>query len=408
MMKETRPGDYYRRMGSAIYGRLRLILPDEGVARRAADELFVRFLTRKPGAPDAASPGGHGNPDRIDTEAEWLWIYRVATNDALQRLADTAIPGGGAPSSMAPPARRALPVMAELRRLDELHANARVLLDLDGLGDEELERVLGALPDRLRKALAGSVARSAEHPSRLRLDAENDGAAVVSHLAACEDCARAVAQSRRRRAEFAQQIGPAEVARMAATIGAARARRTGRARRRRLTQAVVVTASLLAVCALALVVARPRTVPRAEIPYAGVKGASRTQASGIQITVRRDDATQALDPEATLRAGDRLLFRVRIERPRFLELRARQPTAGEVRVFPLDIGQALLVNPGQLLDRDFAVTATSGMVSVTARFADHPFPVDQTPGVDVEVVPVRIPIGPAPSAPSAPPPPSTR
>jgi hypothetical protein len=147
---------------------------------------------------------------------------------------------------------------------------------------------------------------------------------------------------------------------------------------------------LLAVCALALLVARPQTLPRGEVPYAGLKGASRVKASGIQITVRRDETTRALDPETQLRVGDRLLFRVRTERPRFLELRAKQAGSAEVRLFPGDAPQALLVNPGQALDRGFDVTTATGAIGITARFADHPFPVDQPPGPDVEVVPVRI------------------
>lgn len=406
-------GDFYRRLGGVLFARLALLLDDETAARGAADELFARYVTRRSGRADAAAPGREGAE-----ASERRWVYRVATHAALQRLTDDAVPGGGDPKSssrsLRPPARRPLPSMAELRRLDEVHANARVLCDFDGLTVDEVTEVLGTeLPERLRRTLhalelaasgqppqPAQHAQAAGHPSRFALDATPPSQAVVAHLTVCDDCSEHLARRDLRRREFADSIGPPEIEAMTATIAAAT--RVGRRRRKGVRQAVIVTAALLGVCALALVVARPRAPSRTDTPYAGVRGASRTKASGIQIYVRRDDGIHALDPQATVQKGDQLVFRVQVERPRFLELRARRrlaaapagggaPVPEDVRVFPAaPTTTAALVTNGEYLAVELPVAVSAGGITVVGRFADHAFPLDAAAGPEIEVVPIRI------------------
>ena len=421
MPSDPRPGDFYRRMGGALFARLALLLDDEAQAREVARQLFVRFVTRRPRGGDpgvgtgAARPhGAAGSAAAADDDAatagavaEMRWVYRVGTHAGLQRLADDAVPGGGSPADPGhavpppPPGRRALPTMAELRRLDELHANARVLADLDGLSVDEITALLlvdgGQLPDRLRKSLRALdqvAAAPGAHPSRLALDLPRRATPVIEHLAGCAGCARAVARSEAWRRAFADSVGSAEVQSMTAAIAAARG--AARRRRRGARQAVIVTLALVAVCALALLVVRPRAPSRAEAPYSGLRGASRVKASGMQIYVRRDDGIHALDPEATVRPGDRLVFRARVEHPRFLELRARQGTgAPDRQVFPpVPATAAVLVTAGEYLTAELTVAAGKGNIAVVGRFADHAFPLDGPPGPDVEVVPVRIAVAP--------------
>jgi hypothetical protein len=189
------------------------------------------------------------------------------------------------------------------------------------------------------------------------------------------------------------------------TTAIASAMSASRRRRKGTRQAVIVTAGLLGVCALALLVARPRAPSRAETPYAGVRGASRVKASGIQIYVRRDDGIHALDPQATVRKGDRLVFRVRVEHPRFLELRSRRtgpapPASGplvppDTRIFPPPpAASAALVTTGEYLTAELPVAMSAGDIALVGRFADHAFPLDVPPGPEIEVVPVRIEIAP--------------
>ena len=375
-----------------------LILDNDSAAQKSADELFVRYVAYRDKGDLRRDPKAQQTGVGA-ARSEWLWLFRVATHHALGLMDDAAIPGG---DQITVAARRPLPSVGELRRLDELNANARVLVDLDGLGKDEVIEVLGRLPARWEPPRG--VDGEPPHPSRLRLLAESEAPEIVAHTNTCAVCASAQQQSFQWASAFAARIGPEDIARMTATVTAARARPP----KHRARQAVIVTVSLLAVCALALSVARPKTPRKGEAPYAGMKGASLVKASGIQISLRRDDDVKSLGPETPIHTGDRLLFRVRAERPRFLELRVRQEqgkkadsastqerpteTTSDVRIFPVGVEQALLVNPRQAIDRDFLVTATEGTVLVVASFADHPFPVDSPPGPDVEVVPVRIPL----------------
>ena len=46
MSEETQPGDYYRRLGSAIYSRLRFILPDAATARATVESYWQLLASR--------------------------------------------------------------------------------------------------------------------------------------------------------------------------------------------------------------------------------------------------------------------------------------------------------------------------------------------------------------------------
>ena len=179
---------------------------------------------------------------------------------------------------------------------------------------------------------------------------------------------------------------------MAARIRAERARAAG-PRWKKLSW---MAAGFVLVASLALLVARPRAPDRAQVPYAGLKGASRAQVAGIQVSVRRGEEVRALAPETRLRVGDRLHFRVRAERPRYLELRVRGPW-GDVRIFPGAGTHAVAVRPGQALDRDYVVEAVAEPGAKGAQklwiiglFAEAAFPLDRSPGPDTEIVTVRV------------------
>jgi DNA-directed RNA polymerase specialized sigma24 family protein len=383
-------------LGGALFRRASSLLGDEAAAIKAVEELFVRFVV-------------HGQAAELDARARWLWIYRVATNHCLRQLPDDAWPGGnpgaasaapspGSMSTMALPA--GVPELRVLRQLDEATQNIVVLATLDGLTPDEISEVLGLPAKLVRRRLAARVREgnrdqpapevSPAHPSLLALD--RDRSSHAGHLADCGRCRGIVEEADRLTDRFGREIAPVVVARVTAALRTERARRASGPRWKR---ALWLGGGLVLVSALALLVARPRRPDLADVPYAGIKGASRVKASGIQIAVRRDEEVRPLDPGAALRPGDRLHFRVRAERPRYLELRVRG-AGGDTRVFPDSGTEAVLVRPGQSLDRDYVVGVgwpgekPSKSLWIVGLFADHAFALDHPPAPDVEVVPVRV------------------
>jgi hypothetical protein len=356
-------------VGGAIFRRaMRVLDGDQPTAARLAEELFTRFIV-------------HAGGERMDARSRGAWIYRVATVAGLRRLPEGAL------------ARRlGLP---EGERLDETQEVSAMLRRLDGLNAAELTEVLGAV-GAVPASGAPDEAPSG-HPSALALD--RDAEAHAEHLTGCARCRALVTEGQRWAETFARELAPAARERVIAAIRSERARQGRGVRWRRL---LWMTAAAGVVAGLALLVARPRKPERAETPYAEAKGASRAKKSGLQIRLRRGTEVQNLDPFAALRPGDRLHFRVRGERPRYLELRVRGPE-GTVRVFPDGAGTAALVTPGQSLDRDYLVpegaTRPRGDAGVgrapphlwiVALFADRAFALDQSPNPDIEIVPVRV------------------
>jgi RNA polymerase sigma-70 factor, ECF subfamily len=66
--------DLYRRYGFQVERRCRRILGDRDEATDAAQEVFVRLLTREV---------------NVSADMEWMaWLYRVATNVCLNRVRD--------------------------------------------------------------------------------------------------------------------------------------------------------------------------------------------------------------------------------------------------------------------------------------------------------------------------------
>lgn len=348
---------------------MRVLDGDQAAAARLAEDLFVRFIV-------------HAGGERMDARARWAWIYRVATVAGVRRLPEGAL------------ARRL--ALAEGERRDETEEVTIMLRRLDGLNADELAEVLGGTVP-VASGGAAEQGGTAGHPSALALD--RDAAAHAQHLATCARCQLLLAEGQRWTETFAGELAAAARPRVIAAIRAERARQGRGVRWKRLGW---MTAAAAVVAGLALLVARPRKPERAETPYAEAKGASRAKKSGLQIRLRRGEEVQNLDPFAALRRGDRLHFRVRGERPRYLELRVRGPE-GTVRVFPSGAGTAALVTPGQALDRDYLVPETAARLSVdagagreaphlwiVALFADRPFALDQPPNADIEIVPVRV------------------
>lgn len=150
-------------------------------------------------------------------------------------------------------------------------------------------------------------------------------------------------------------------------------------------RALILVAILAAISGLAFLVARPGAAPPAATPYVGARGASRANASGLGISLRRGGDVRPLAPGTPVRAGDVLRFSVRAERPRYLLVRLRDGGAAATTIFPAaDTGEAALVQPGLALPVTPTIAPGAGKVVVTAVFADHPFSLDGARGADTE------------------------
>jgi RNA polymerase sigma-70 factor, ECF subfamily len=386
-------------VGGALFRRAMRLLTNEAAAVRVVEELFVRFVV-------------YGHARKLDERARWGWIYRVVTSHCLRQLDDAQL-GGLVGEHIDRSGRQVFDIRA-LRDLDEATRNILALSALDGLTPDEIAEVLGLSRKVVLRGIARGVADVGTkagpgtpsdagawpvHPSRLALD--RDFNLHSEHTARCALCREISDEGTRLSDWFALKIAPTAGARAAAMVGLELERKASGPRWKRI---LWLSAGLISVASLALLVARPRAPDRALVPYAGLKGASRVKAAGIQITLRRGEEVRALEPGAALRPSDRLHFRVRAERARYLELRIRG-MGDDVRIFPASGTSAALVRPGEALDRDYLVAAPitaaetqrpkstpkSGQgLWIVALFADHPFPLDLPPGPDIEVAPVRV------------------
>lgn len=147
-------------------------------------------------------------------------------------------------------------------------------------------------------------------------------------------------------------------------------------------------AILAAIGGLAFLVARPSAEPPAATPYVGKRGASRANASGLAVSIRRAGEVdgQPLAPGTPVHAGEVLRFRVRAEHPRFLLVRLRDGGAAPETVFPAGAAPAALVQPGEALPVAPVLGPGAGKVVVTAVFADHAFSVDGARAGDTEEI----------------------
>jgi hypothetical protein len=139
---------------------------------------------------------------------------------------------------------------------------------------------------------------------------------------------------------------------------------------------------------LAFLVARPRVPDPATNPYVGARGASRARTAGIAISYERGGVEQPVEPATLLRAGDRLRFVVKGERPRHVELRLRDG-AGPPVIYPAS-GEAPEIAPKQALPAVVTVAPGKGHVVVTALFSDQPRTVGTPPDPETEAITVTL------------------
>jgi hypothetical protein len=243
-------------------------------------------------------------------------------------------------------------------------------------------------------APAPSATIGSPHPSLFAL--EREGTAHAAHLEGCATCRAVLEEAAQTGATFTATIDAATEQRLAQQVTAeVKALNSGIRWKRML----VMSASLVAITVLAFAVARPRDPKPGEMPFRGGT-ASRAKAAGIQITVRRGTDIGAFVPGATSRLGDRLHFRVRADGPRYFGLRVRGPAKQQVRLYPpeADGDQAVLVKPGQALDRDYVIepplAAPGRTLYVEGFFAERPFVLGGQLAPDIELVPVRLDIEP--------------
>jgi len=376
-------GALLRAIGGPLYRRVWRVTRDEARAATAAQALFVRLMV-------------HARANVTDSHARWAWIYRAGTNRGLQLLALDARPGGETPG---PPAERPLPAMATLRAFDEATQNAVVLTALDGLTVDEVADVLGQpisgiarkLDDWRKSQTKASGPGGEPHPSVFALDREP--AAHAAHVAACATCRALVDEAERADEAFARGLDQTLIQRLFDQVAAERQASTAGIRWKRI---LVMAGSLVIITVLAFAVTKPRERKPGELPFRGGT-ASRAKAAGLQITVRRGTDVGAFRPGATSRLGDRLHFRVRADGPRFFGLRVRGPGA-QTRLYPAEGTQAVLVTPGQVLDRDYVIepplAAPGRTLYIEGFFAERAFVLDGKPDPDIELVPVRLDIEP--------------
>ena len=92
-------------------------------------------------------------------------------------------------------------------------------------------------------------------------------------------------------------------------------------------RALLLVAILAVLGGLAFIVGRANTAPPVVTPYVGKRGASRANASGLGVSLRRGAEVRPLAPGTPVRAGDALHFTVRAEGPRYLIVRMRDGAA---------------------------------------------------------------------------------
>ena len=155
-------------------------------------------------------------------------------------------------------------------------------------------------------------------------------------------------------------------------------------------RALVFTGIGALLVGLAFLVARPRVPDPASEPYAGVRGASRAKAAGLEVHFRRGGVEDAVDPRTVLRAGDSLRFVVRGERARHVEVRLRDGDAAPATVFPAGAGETVLVQPRETLPVRPTLAVGGAKVIVTALFSDRARPVGAAADDDTEVVTLAI------------------
>jgi hypothetical protein len=219
---------------------------------------------------------------------------------------------------------------------------------------------------------------SGAHPSDFALD--RGGAEVEAHLAGCAVCVERKANARQIEAEFAADVLPR-------TLGRVRSRLADdRARRRWWTFGG--GGGLAAAAAVALLLVRPASPPTPA--WDGIKGPAPATTPGVAVFIKRGKDVVMLAPGQPLRPGDAVRFVARLDRPRFLELRARDANGRERTLFP-DGPTAAQLRPEQPLPGGFVVDAAPGPERLTVLLGDRAFPVGRTPDGDLQVIHIDLP-----------------
>jgi len=110
----------------------------------------------------------------------------------------------------------------------------------------------------------------------------------------------------------------------------------------------------------------------------------------LSVFVKRGDKVRVLEPGQPLRAGDAVRFVARLDRPRFVELRARDTAGRERTLFP-EGPTAVQLRPGEPLPGGFVVDAAPGPERLTVLLSDRPFTVGRTPSDDTDVIRIELP-----------------
>ncbi len=219
---------------------------------------------------------------------------------------------------------------------------------------------------------------TATHPSDYALD--RGGPEIDAHLAACAACQERRTAAAKVDTHFEHDVLPRTLGRVRAKLHEASPRRH---------RWWLIGFSAAAVAAALLIVARPR--PRPDAAWDGIKGSvPGANATALSVFVKRGDKVRVLEPGQPLRAGDAVRFVARLDRPRFVELRARDAAGRERTLFP-EGPTAVQLRPGEPLPGGFVVDAAPGPERLTVLLSDRPFSVGRAPSGDTDVVRIELP-----------------
>jgi hypothetical protein len=217
---------------------------------------------------------------------------------------------------------------------------------------------------------------TATHPSDYALD--RGGAEIDAHVAACAACQERRAVAARVDAQFQRDVLPRTLGRVRAKLHDASPRRQ---------RWWLIGLSATAVAAALLIIARPRP----DAAWDGMKGSvASANATALSVFVKRGDKVRVLEPGQALRAGDAVRFVARLDRPRFVELRARDAAGRERTLFP-EGPTAVQLRPGEPLPGGFVVDAAPGPERLTVILSDRPFSVGRALSEGTDVIRIELP-----------------
>src|SRR5262245_23554034 len=222
--------------------------------------------------------------------------------------------------------------------------------------------------------------RMTVHPSDYALD--RGGPEIEGHVAACAACQERRAAAARLDERFARGVLPRTPRRVRPGVHEASSPRR---------RWWLIGGSFGAVAAAAALILVVRAQHPAEPAWDGVRGAHvQGDPRPLSVYVKRGDKVRVLELGQPLRAGDAVRFVARLDRPRFVELRARDAEGREHTLFP-EGPTAVQLRPGEALPGGFVVDAAPGPERLTVLLGDRPFPVGRAPSGDTDVVRIELP-----------------